>query len=151
MAYLRSQLVSDEDPGFFHCVRQCVRRAILCGFDHASGQALGRSSQGQARKPVVGLDADALSDMTESSYMELVRWTGLQAHPEKRSKLSATEKAASDGLWSIAKHTREWMRYVLGFLRPRPPNHPFPEDHLGPSASRVAGGDTVPGPEIVGG
>ena len=42
-------------------------------------------------------------------YIELVRWTELQAHPEKRGKLSATEEAPPDGLWSVASHPREWM------------------------------------------
>jgi REP element-mobilizing transposase RayT len=35
MAYPRSQLVSDEEPGFFHCVSRCVRRAFLCGEVHS--------------------------------------------------------------------------------------------------------------------
>ena len=38
MAYPRSQLVSDEEPGFFHCVSRCVRRAFLCGFDQQTGK-----------------------------------------------------------------------------------------------------------------
>ena len=80
----------------------------------AIGKALGRSSQEQALKPVAGLEVDALSDLTESSYIELVRWTGLQAHPQKRGKLSATEEAPPDGLWSVANHPREWMRRVQG-------------------------------------
>jgi hypothetical protein len=39
MAYPRSQLVSDEEPGFFHCVSRCVRRAFLCGVDAQSGKS----------------------------------------------------------------------------------------------------------------
>ena len=61
----------------------------------AIGKALGRSSQEQALKPVAGLDVDALSDLTESSYIELVRWTGLQAHPEKRGKLVRSRRSAA--------------------------------------------------------
>ena len=80
----------------------------------AIGKVLGLSSQNQALKPVVGLDADALSDLTESNYIELVRWTGLQSHPEKRGKLSATEKAVPDSLWSVANHPQEWMRRMQG-------------------------------------
>ena len=38
MAYPRSQLVSDDEPGFFHCVSRCVRRAFLCGRDDAAGK-----------------------------------------------------------------------------------------------------------------
>ena len=80
----------------------------------AIGKALGRSSQDQALKPVAGLDADALSDLTEPSYIELVRWTGLQAHPEKRGKLSAAAEAPPEGLCHVANHPREWIRRVQG-------------------------------------
>ena len=38
MAYRDSQLISDEEPGFFHCVSRCVRRVFLCGFDSATGK-----------------------------------------------------------------------------------------------------------------
>ena len=78
------------------------------------GKALGLKAQKQPLKPVAGLDVDALSDLTESSYIELVQWTGLQTHPEKRGKLSATEEAPPDGLWSVANHPQEWMRRVQG-------------------------------------
>ena len=77
-------------------------------------QSLGRSSQDQALRPVAGLDVDTLSDMTESSYIELVRWTGLQAHPEKRGKFFAAEEAPPEGLWNVANHPREWIRRVQG-------------------------------------
>ncbi|WP_376692336.1 transposase [Wenzhouxiangella sp. EGI_FJ10409] len=80
-------------------------------------KALGRGSQDQALKPVAGLDVDALAELTESSYIDLVRWTGLQAHPDKRGKLSPTEEAPPDGLWSLANHPREWMRRVQGTER----------------------------------
>ena len=38
MTYPRSQLVSNEEPGYYHCVSRCVRRAFLCGVDHATGK-----------------------------------------------------------------------------------------------------------------
>ena len=37
--------------------------------------------------PVAGLDADALMDMTELSYIELIQWTGEQACSDKRGPL----------------------------------------------------------------
>ncbi|QOC21579.1 transposase [Wenzhouxiangella sp. AB-CW3] len=80
----------------------------------AIAKALGKGKQEEALKPVAGLDVDTLSDLTESSYIELVRWTGLQAHPDKRGKLSATEEMPPESLWSVAKHPAEWMERVQG-------------------------------------
>lgn len=69
-------------------------------------------------KPVAGLDADALFGMTESSYLELVQWTGEQAHPIKRGKLTPGTETAADKppeiLWTLAKHPKQWMRQVQG-------------------------------------
>ena len=38
MTYPRSHIVSDGEPGFFHVVSRCVRRAFLCGQDKHSGR-----------------------------------------------------------------------------------------------------------------
>ena len=38
MTQARSQLVSADTPGTYHCVQRCVRRAFLCGVDRYSGQ-----------------------------------------------------------------------------------------------------------------
>jgi hypothetical protein len=38
MTQARSQLVSTETPGTYHCIQRCVRRAFLCGVDAYSGQ-----------------------------------------------------------------------------------------------------------------
>ncbi|MBB6087261.1 transposase [Wenzhouxiangella marina] len=66
-------------------------------------------------KPVAGLDAKALLGMTESSYLELVQWTGEQAHPRKRGKISRPKaKSAPDALWTLAKHPDQWLRRVKG-------------------------------------
>ena len=38
MTYPRSHLVSTEEPGSFHVVSRCVRRAFLCGKDQLTGK-----------------------------------------------------------------------------------------------------------------
>ncbi|MEE4302558.1 MAG: hypothetical protein V2J19_00280 [Wenzhouxiangella sp.] len=80
----------------------------------AIGKALGGEPTHEGLRPVAGLNVDILSDLTESSYIDLVRWTGLQAHPEMRGKLSASEEAPPEGLWSVANHPREWLRRLQG-------------------------------------
>jgi len=37
MAIPRKYLVDDSNPGFYHCISRCVRRAYLCGDDPISG------------------------------------------------------------------------------------------------------------------
>lgn len=80
----------------------------------AIAKALGREAQDQRQNPVAGLDVDILPDLTESSYIQLVRWTGLQAHPNKRGRLSAAEEASPEGLWTVTKHPHEWIRRLQG-------------------------------------
>lgn len=51
--------------------------------------------------------------MSEAFYVELVQWTGKQAHPEKRGKLASAQSDQSpQALWSVAKHPRQWIRQV---------------------------------------
>jgi hypothetical protein len=38
MGYPRSLLIDSSQPGIYHCVSRCVRRAFLCGEDVLSGR-----------------------------------------------------------------------------------------------------------------
>ena len=38
MTYPRSHIVADGEPGYFHVVSRCVRRAFLCGRDKHTGR-----------------------------------------------------------------------------------------------------------------
>ena len=38
MGYPRAFIVDPEEPGFYHCISRCVRRAWLCGEDPLSGR-----------------------------------------------------------------------------------------------------------------
>ena len=67
--------------------------------------------------PVAGLEADGLLDITESSYIALVQWTGEQARSDKRSKLKPlTEQGttAPADIWQVASHPKVWLRQVHG-------------------------------------
>ena len=39
MTYPRSHIVAEGEPGYFHVVTRCVRRAFLCGWDKQTGQS----------------------------------------------------------------------------------------------------------------
>jgi len=68
-------------------------------------------------KPVAGLDAKALLDMTESSYIELVQWTGEQFHPMKRGKLiprSDQGEKPPQVVLKLSNHSDRWLRQVRG-------------------------------------
>ncbi|QOC21577.1 transposase [Wenzhouxiangella sp. AB-CW3] len=76
-----------------------------------------RSIRARQLKPVAGLDADALMAMTESSYIELVQWTGEQARWDKRGKLKPIiegKQAAPADIWQIADNPKQWLRQVQG-------------------------------------
>jgi hypothetical protein len=36
MGYPRTMTVAPDEPGFYHCISRCVRRAWLCGDDPLS-------------------------------------------------------------------------------------------------------------------
>ena len=68
-------------------------------------------------KPVAGLDAGALLDMTESSYIDLVQWTGEQLHPMKRGKLISRSDLGNrppEVVLKLSKHSDRWLRQVRG-------------------------------------
>jgi len=84
----------------------------------------GRSAVGNKSKlsnaglqPVAGLDAEALLDMTETSYIDLVQWTGEQLHPMKRGKLiprSDLGEKPPKVVFKISNHSDRWIRQVRG-------------------------------------
>lgn len=121
-----------------HAVLSCMAyvdlnpaRAAMCDTlkdsDHTSIQRRLRERDGLLTKtkphrsvrekplmPVGGLDADALLGMTESSYIELVQWTGEQARADKRGKLkplTRAKRAAPANIWEIS-NPKAWVRQV---------------------------------------
>jgi len=64
---------------------RAVMGDTLVESDHISVQSRIKERQSQSNllqrplKPVAGLDSDALMNMTESAYIDLVQWTGEQA------------------------------------------------------------------------
>ncbi len=75
----------------------------------------GESLLDRPLKPVAGLDANKLLEMTESSYIDLVQWTGEQARTDKRGKLRRQEHSDPPAaIWSLADAPKQWVRQVQG-------------------------------------
>ncbi len=45
MRSARHELLSSSEPGYYHCVSRCVRRAFLCGEDRYSGRSFSHRKQ----------------------------------------------------------------------------------------------------------
>ena len=62
--------------GMCETLRDSVHTSVRYRLESAQSgiaKALGKGSQEDALKPVAGLDVDTVLDLTESSYIELVR------------------------------------------------------------------------------
>ena len=70
-------------------------------------------------KPVAGLDANNLLEMTESSYIDLVQWTGEQARADKRGKLRRQQQIAPPAaVWNLSNAPQQHRQCRSGGLRP---------------------------------
>ena len=66
-------------------------------------------------KPIAGLDAASLLEMTEASYIDLVQWTGEQPRADKRGKLRREEQDSPPAaIWSLADAPNQWVKQVQG-------------------------------------
>ena len=78
---------------------------------------LNRESITPPLKPVAGLDADALLDMSQDAYVQLVQWTGEQLRWDKRGCLKPLGKQNSSApadIWQVSQHPDQWLRQVRG-------------------------------------
>ncbi len=94
-----------------------IQRRLREREQQGSGIMSGRSLLDRPLKPVAGLDADALLEMTESSYIELVQWTGEQRRSDKRGVLepiTESKRPAPADVWQVSEHPEEWLRQVHG-------------------------------------
>jgi hypothetical protein len=68
-------------------------------------------------KPVAGVDAEGLLEMTESSYIEVVQWTGEQVRYDKRGILEPLDEKncrTPDDIRKLSNHPKQWLRQVQG-------------------------------------
>ena len=78
----------------------------------------GKLLMGRPLKPVAGLDANSLLEMTEASYIDLVQWTGKQARSDKRGKLRREEQSTPPAaIWNLSDAPQQHRQCRSGGLR----------------------------------
>ncbi|WP_133511606.1 transposase [Candidatus Thiosymbion oneisti] len=139
----RSVLVSLEDTPWYHCVCRCVRRAFLCGEDHASGMNFDHRrdwivERMQQLATLFAIDVAAYAVMSNHYHIVvridrerasewsieevLKRWTALFTGPllvtrylsESRAKMTQTEIAKVEELAAVY---RERLHDLSWFMR----------------------------------
>lgn len=76
-----------------------------------------RFQEDRSLKPVAGLDAETLLNMTESSYIALVQWTGEKARWDKPGKLKPLangKQAFPETARQAVESQKQWLRQVEG-------------------------------------
>jgi REP element-mobilizing transposase RayT len=101
MTYARSQLVDDSQPGFYHCVSRCVRRAFLCGKDHYTGRSY------EHRK---GWVEDRLHTLAQAFSVSIYAYAVMSNHLHVVIRVDPT--AVAD--WTDEEVARRWTHAYAG-------------------------------------
>jgi len=93
-----------------------IQRRLESGSEASGLLKAGSGASRNLLKPVAGLDADALLDLTEVSYIQLVQWTGEQIRPDKRGALKAIEADLRPPaeISRLSRNPKAWIRQVQG-------------------------------------
>lgn len=104
MTYARSQMIDARNPGTYHCISRCVRRAFLCGHDKLSGRDFNHRKVWVEQRLIALADCFAVSILAYaimSNHFHVV--THIQPQlPEK---------------WSDREVAIRWLRAFPGLLR----------------------------------
>ncbi len=67
-------------------------------------------------KPVAGLNADSLLDLTETCYIQLVQWTGEQICLDKCGAIrtSSLEQCPPSEISKLSRNSKAWIRQIQG-------------------------------------
>ena len=104
MTYARAQLIDTLNPGTYHCISRCVRRAFLCGRDTLSGQDLSHRKDWIEQRLKSLADCFAVSVL---SYAIMSNHFHLVIHVNPRAA----------GEWSDREVALRWLRAFPGALR----------------------------------
>jgi len=93
-----------------------IQKRLEAGSEAARLLKAGSGASANPLKPVAGLDADSLLDLTEVSYIQLVQWTGEQIRPDKRGALEAieTDQRLPAEISRLSRNPKAWIRQVQG-------------------------------------
>jgi len=93
-----------------------IQKRLESGSEASRSLKAGSGASANPLKPVAGLDADSLLDLTERSYIQLVQWTGEQIRPDKRGALKAIEvdQHPPAEISRLSRSPKTWIRQVQG-------------------------------------
>lgn len=104
MTYARAQLIDPLNPGTYHCISRCVRRAFLCGRDAFSGRDLSH------RKDWIEQRLKALADCFAVSVLSY-------AIMSNHFHIVIHVNPCAAGKWSDREVALRWLRAFPGALR----------------------------------
>ena len=107
MTYPRSHLVSEEEPGFYHVVSRCVRRAFLCGRDRATGRCF------EHRRQWI---EDRILELADSFAVSVYSYSVMSNHFHVVLHVDPTVPA----FWSDEEVARRWLAAFPGPLKRDP-------------------------------
>lgn len=107
MGYPRRYTVAPDQPGFYHCISRCVRRAWLCGNDPGSGRNFDHRR---------GWIEQRMLSLAESFAVGLYAWAVMSNHTHIVLRADPTLPA----VWSDEDVARRWARLdrTLGEVPP---------------------------------
>lgn len=104
MTYARAHIIDAANPGTYHCISRCVRRAFLCGRDAASGRDLSHRKDWIEQRLLALADCFAVSIL---SYAVMSNHFHIVAHVNPTQPKN----------WTDREVAIRWLRAFPGLLR----------------------------------
>ena len=118
MTYPRSHLVFDDEPGYYHVVTRCVRRAFLCGKDKATGQCFEHRRQWIETRILelaecFSVSVYAFAVMGNHAHVVVHAWAVMSNHAHVVLHVDPGETHS----WSDEEVARRWLIAFPGPLK----------------------------------